>query len=320
MKRGAALLRLESPELSAKALAARAEVATLSGERNRATSELAEARLEEAHRLRVAEADKRLLAEGAIAKSAAEASALAAASAAERVRTIEARLLSLSGSREGSQSTDGPRSRLSLARESADALERRVAALNVRAPMDGVVYGLPRRSGEAVAAGQVIASVSDPNHRRLRARIDQPDLPRVAPGQRLVVTFDGLPERRWEGTVAHVSPGLREAGGREVGEVVGEIADSSSALPPNAAVNVQIVAGERRRVLVLARAALFRDGTRRYVFVNQGGKAMRRDVEIGLIGLSEVEVTGGLREGEAAILPGAVPLTDGRRVVAQKAS
>ena len=82
-------------------------------------------------------------------------------------------------------STVGPlaaRSRRAARRPSSSA---RVAALTVRAPFDGVVYGLPRRVGETVSAGQVVANVIDPQHRRLRARVDQPDLPRIAVGQRL---------------------------------------------------------------------------------------------------------------------------------------
>ncbi|HSB36707.1 MAG TPA: hypothetical protein VLH41_07500, partial [Thermoanaerobaculia bacterium] len=153
---------------------------------------------------------------------------------------------------------------------------------------------------------------------RVRARVDQPDLPRLAVGQRLVVTFDGLPGRRWEGTVLAVSPGVREAAGREVGELVGEISDNDRSLPPNASVNVQIITGEKRGALAIPRAALLRDGDRRYVYRLDEGRARRRDVSVGLVGLNDVEVTGGLAENDAVILPGTVPISDGLRVTAAK--
>jgi UDP-N-acetylmuramoylalanine--D-glutamate ligase len=44
----------------------------------------------------------------------------------------------------------------------------------------------------------------------------------------------------------------------------------------------------------------------------------RRDVSVGLVGLNDVEVTGGLAENDAVILPGTVPLSDGLRVTAAK--
>ena len=111
-----------------------------------------------------------------------------------------------------------------------------------------------------------------------------------------------------------VAPGLRTESGREVGDVVGEIADVQSKLPANAAVEVQIVAGEKPDALVVPRAALLRDGDRRFVYVYEDGRARRRDVTVGLLGLNEAEVASGLRESERVILPGATALSDGLRV------
>jgi RND family efflux transporter MFP subunit len=193
-----------------------------------------------------------------------------------------------------------------------------VAALTVRAPADGIVYGLPRKPGETVAAGQVVASVADPQHLRVRTRVDQPDLPRVAVGQRIVVTFDGLPDRRWEGRVLSVPSGVTEVAGREVGEVIGEIADPRLSLPPNASVNVEIIVGEKKGALAIPRAALLREGDRRSVYRLESGRARRRTVSVGLVGLSDVEITSGLSENDVVLIPGAVPLSDGMRVAVRK--
>jgi len=75
------------------------------------------------------------------------------------------------------------------------------------------------------------------------------------------------------------------------------------------------VAGEKRGALVVPRAALQRDGERRFVFVPVDGRARRRDVAVGLMGLTAVEVTSGLAEGDVVLLPGTTPLSDGVRVL-----
>lgn len=300
----APLLRLDSPELSQKALDARSEALRLDAERASARAEVADREREEKHRREVFEADARLLASGAITRAAAETDERALRQEESALKAARARLAGL----------EGAGSRPELASRAAAELERRAAALTVRAPAAGVVYGLPRRAGEAVAAGQVVANVIDPANRRLRIRVDQPDLPQIAPGQRLVVSFDGLPRDRWEGKVVSVAPGLREAEGREVGEVIGEIADPQAKLPANAAVEVQIVTGEKSNALVVPRASLLRDGEKRYVYVLEDGRARRRDVEVGLLGLNEAEVAAGLKENETVILPGSAPLSDGLRV------
>jgi len=305
---GTPLLRLANDELSKEALDARSEVLRLESERSVAASDAAELERQEQHAARIFDADKRLLASGAITRMAYEQDELAWAQARDKLRAARARLAAL----EGSQVGDG--SRIALARKSADDLERRVSALIVRAPFEGLVYGLPRRVGEAVSAGQVVANVIDPALRRLRARVDQPDLPQTAVGQRLLVKFDGLPRERWDGRVTFVDPGLRDAGGREVGEVLGEVADPRALLPSNAAVEVEIVTGEKAGALVVPRASLIRDGEKRYVYVLDRGRARRRAVEVGLLGLTEAEILSGVGEKDTVILPGSVSLSDGLRV------
>jgi HlyD family secretion protein len=308
VRKGEVLVRLESPPLAEKAREARAEALKLAAEKTQAAAEADRARRERTERRRDAEADRRLLAEKAVTQAAADASEAALREAEDRLRSAEAHLASLV------KDGDGTPSRLELVEASARDLEGRVAALTMHAARDGMVYGLPRKTGEIVAPGQIVAGVADPASRIVRARVDQPDLPRIAPGLRMRVTFDGLPEKSWEGTIASVSPSLRDVGGREVSDVLGEIRDPSGELPPNASVNVEIVAGERKGALVVPRGAIVRDGERRFVWVPDGGRARRRDVTVGLMGLAEAEVTAGLAAGDAVLLPGATPLADGSRI------
>ncbi len=301
---GATLVRLENSELAQKALDARSEALRLRADRAGADADLAEALRAEKHQREVVEADARLLSSGAISRAEAEANERALRQAEDRTRAARARLSGL----------EGAGSRLALAERAAAELERRVAALTVTAPVAGVVYGLPRRVGETVSAGQVVANVVDSEKRRLRARVDQPDLPRVAVGQRVIVSFDGLPREKWEGKVTFVSPGLKQVEGREVGEVLGDVADPSGKLPTNAAVEVEIVAGEKSDTLVVPRASVLRDGDKRFVYVAEDGRARRREVQVGLTGLTEVEIVGGVSEKDDVILPGSTTLSDGLRV------
>lgn len=309
VRKGATLVELSDPSLATAAREARSSAEALVAAKARATVDLNAARDNVASLEKVVDADGRLLSEGAIPRTAYEADALALKQAREHERAAQAELDSLAGTS----------SRVDLARTSAEELERRAAALTVKAPTDGVVYGLPRRAGETIEAGQLVASIADPDHLRVRARVDQPDLPRVADGQRLIVTFDGLPDRRWDGRVTVVSPGLRDVGGRQVGEILGEIADPTSSLPPNASVNVSIIVAEKRSVLVVPRAAVQRDGEKRFLWVDRNGRARRVDVTLGVVGANEVEVVSGIGEGDTVLLPGSVPLSEAVRVSHRRA-
>jgi len=74
------------------------------------------------------------------------------------------------------------------------------------------------------------------------------------------------------------------------------------------------VAGEKKGALVVPRGAIVRDGEKRFVWVPDGGRARRREVAVGLMGLAEAEVTAGLAAGDAVLLPGTTPLADGERI------
>src|SRR5207245_5296360 len=90
VRRGALLLRIDSPELEVKAQQARSEALQLASERTRAGAELESERREAARLQRIAESDERLVKEGAITRAAREADENAYRQAAERVRSAQA--------------------------------------------------------------------------------------------------------------------------------------------------------------------------------------------------------------------------------------
>ena len=308
VRSGQPLVRLDSLAVVTSELEAREALARLRAERLATQAELAGIDAELAANRRIVEGDSRLLEKGAIARATLDKDSTVLQGYEARERAIAARLAELGAE-------ERPETSLGAAAQRESDLLRRVQGLTLRAPSDGTVYGLPRRTGEAVAEGQVVAGVSDPDHPKVRVRVDQPDLPGISPGVRMIVTFDGLPDQRFEGLVSRVEKGVREAAGRTVGEVLGEISDHDHRLPLNASVNVEIVVAESPSALVVPRAAVFREGSTRFVYVVESGKARRRDVSVGLIGTNEIEVNTGVAPGDIVILPGTVPLKDGLPVL-----
>jgi multidrug efflux pump subunit AcrA (membrane-fusion protein) len=69
--------------------------------------------------------------------------------------------------------------------------------------------------------------------------------------------------------------------------------------------------------LAVPREAVFGTGSDRHVFVVSNGLLARRPVEIGLISPTRTEITSGLEDGEAVVLPGPQPLEEGMPVRAE---
>ncbi len=101
-----------------------------------------------------------------------------------------------------------------------------------------------------------------------------------------------------------------------MGEVTCSVDNHDLRLLPNVNVGVTVITAEHSNVLTLLREAVRMDDTKPYVYQVVNGLLQRRDVEISLQNLTQVEVTSGLPEHSLVALSSteSKPLTDGARV------
>jgi HlyD family secretion protein len=196
------------------------------------------------------------------------------------------------------------------------AAEDALAKSNLRAPFEGVVYSLPIKQGAFVQAGDLLLQEADLSHVLVRAFVDEPDIGRLAPGQRVEVTWDAVPGRIWNGAVSAVPSTVRLHGTRNVGEATCVVDNRDFKLLPNINVNVTIITAEHKNALTVLREAVRVDDSKPYVYQIVDGKLKRREVEISLQNLTRVEITAGLAEGTLVALGTAdsKPLYDGTAV------
>lgn len=197
-----------------------------------------------------------------------------------------------------------------------DAAEDALAKSSVRATFDGIVYSLPVKQGAFVQAGELLLQEADLSHVLVRAFVDEPDIGRLQPGQKVEVTWDALPGRVWNGAVNTVPSTVKPRGNRNIGEATCTIDNLDFRLLPNVNVGVTIVAAEHSNVLTLERDALHIDDTTPYVFRVVDDRLKRQEVQISLQNLTRVEITAGLPEGAVVALSAdeSKPLFDGASV------
>jgi HlyD family secretion protein len=196
------------------------------------------------------------------------------------------------------------------------AAEDALTKSSVRAPFDGVVYALPVKQGAYVQTGDLLLQEGDLSRMLVRTFVDEPDIGRLATGQKIEVTWDALPGRLWNGAVSTVPSTVKLRGTRNVGEVTCTLDNHDRHLLPNVNVGVTIITAEHSGVLTLLREAVRIDDTRPYVFEVVDGELKHRGVEVSLQNLTRVEITAGLSEHSVVALSSAdaKPLTDGARV------
>lgn len=197
-----------------------------------------------------------------------------------------------------------------------DAAEDALGKSSVRAPFDGIVYTLPVKQGAYVQTGDLLLQVGDLSQMLVRSFVDEPDIGRLATGQKIEVTWDALPGRIWSGAVSTIPSTVKLRGARNVGEVTCTVDNRDLRLLPNVNVGVTVITAEHSGVLTLLREAVRNDDTKPYVYQIVDGQLRRRDVEVSLQNLTQVEIASGLPEHSLVVLSSAdaKPLIDGAHV------
>ena len=196
------------------------------------------------------------------------------------------------------------------------AAEDALTKSSVRARYDGIVYSLPVKEGAYVQAGDLLLQEADLSRVQVRIFADEPDVGRLAPGQKVEITWDALPGRIWNGTLSTVPSTVKLRVSRNVGEALCVLDNHDLRLLPNVNVGVTIITAEHSGVLTLQREALRIDDSKPYVYQVVDGRLRRREIDISLQNLTRVEITSGLPENAVVALTadGSKPLSDGAAV------
>jgi HlyD family secretion protein len=204
------------------------------------------------------------------------------------------------------------------ARAAYDAAEDALRKSSVSAPFDGIVYSLPVKQGAFVQAGELLLQEGDLSRMLVRTFVDEPDIGRLAVGQKVEVTWDALPGRIWNGNVSTVPSTVKLHGARNVGEVTCAVENQDLRLLPNVNVGVTVILAEHKDVLTLRREAVRNDDGKPYVYQIVNGHLERHEVAISLQNLTTVEIAGGLEDHSEVVLSSAdaKPLVEGARVKA----
>jgi HlyD family secretion protein len=195
------------------------------------------------------------------------------------------------------------------------------ACVSVFSPVSGEVLRILTESEGVVQSGTPLMEVGDPDKLEVVVDLLSADAVRVQPGQRAVIEAWGGP-RPLEGAVRRVEPfGFTKVSALGIEEqrvnVVIDIKEPRAQwqrLGHGYRVEPRIVLWEALDVLKVPLSALFRQGPQWAVFVDKGGRAELRAVEVAHENGLEAEVTSGLKVGERIVLHPGDRVTPGARL------
>ncbi len=182
-------------------------------------------------------------------------------------------------------------------------LEQRLADLEVRSPVDGLVAELLVDDRDAVGERQPLVEVVDLSVFEVALEIPEMYADDVFVGAAAEVTIDG---RVANAVVSRVAPSV--SGGRVSGTATFRD-EQPEGLRQNQRVSVRIVLDTRTDVVIAPRGA-YVDAGGRSVFVVRDGVARRAPIALGAVGIRDVEVASGLSAGDEIVLSDVSELAD----------
>ncbi len=188
--------------------------------------------------------------------------------------------------------------------------------LVIRAPFEGIVYSLPVKQGTYVNPGDLVLQEADLSRVLVRAFVDEPDVARLSPGEKIEVTWDAMPGRVWSGSVSAVPAAVKLHGTRNVGETTCIVPNQDFKLLPNINVGVTVVTAQHENALTVPREALRQDDSMPYVYEIVNNVLQHRNVQISISNLTKAEITEGISEHALVALgsTNSKPLHDGLSV------
>lgn len=147
---------------------------------------------------------RELYGKNVISKRELEAAEMSAETARERV--VQARQ-SLALIEEGPrrETIAAARARVNQSSEAVAALRTRLADATLHAPMSGVVISEHVEPGEHVAPGAPVVTIGNLDRVWMRGYVDETDLGRIRLGQRVDVSTDTFPGKKYPGTITWIS-------------------------------------------------------------------------------------------------------------------
>jgi HlyD family secretion protein len=202
------------------------------------------------------------------------------------------------------------------ARAELEAAQEVLRQTHIVSDRNGTVYSLPVKVGQILNVGDLITQVADLRKMQARVFIDEPDIAKVATGQKVEMTWDAVPDRRWVGTVSRVPSAVVLRGTRNVGEVLCSVDNSDQKLIPNINVNVIITSARQDGALTVSREAVLQADGKRFVYQVRKERLARTEVQTGISNLTRIQVLSGVKEGDVVALGsvGSQPLAENASV------
>ena len=203
------------------------------------------------------------------------------------------------------QSLIAARARMTMARKAlADAV--------VRAPFEGIVDQRFVSVGDYVVRGTKVASVMRTTPLRVELTVPGQYISTIAAGRSVSLEVDAYPGRTFTGRIRYVSPGVQADSRALIIEAV--VPNETGELKPGQFATARIEQASQTPAVLVPGSAVRTDSDTARVYVVVTGSAEERIVTTGQTVGDLIEITSGVKAGDAVATSNVARLADGMRI------
>jgi len=192
-------------------------------------------------------------------------------------------------------------SELALAQAKYDAAKAVKESLEIKAPIDGIVFEAFAETGQTYQAETVLFTIGDPQALEVVANVTEEDYPLLSVGQSAEIYFDARPEVNVQGKIERIIP-MRIEGDHPLYNIYISLNEVPDGLADGMTSDTAITIAKSVGVLCLPRALVrASSGDKTTVKVWDGVQEVSKQITIGLRGDTYIEIVSGLSEGDQVV-------------------
>ncbi len=191
-----------------------------------------------------------------------------------------------------------------LAQNKVDMAQASVDKTRITAPFEGVVTRLDVKPGDLISTGQFALRVDDLSALYADVEVSEVDINSVKAGQTVVLTFDAVPDREYQGEVTDVGKAGTESAGVVNFPVTVRLKGVDGKVKPGMTAAVTITVAKLENVLKIPSRAVRTVDNQRVIYLLDSKNALQPVVvELGASADAFVEITKGqVKEGDVVVL------------------
>lgn len=204
---------------------------------------------------------------------------------------------------------------LAKAQRKLQIVDDKLRKTRIFSPTEGTVLAVPVTEGQVVIAaasvnsGTTLMTVANLSQLLVDTHVNQIDVARIRPGQKVNLTGETLKEDTIPATIAFIAPVASVKNNVKGFQVQALVERPDARLRPGMTVLMQIPVAQASQAVSVPISAVFTEPEGEVVYVVQGEGSEKRPVTVGVSDLQFAEIKSGVEVGERILLvkPGKTP-------------